>query len=266
MKLSFLNSNWYRKYPLQSTAGMDGFPDDLIVGCRIMYTDPVVYISKVTTNNNFISIEFHNNSTVIGTAQGTVSLDAITLSIVPIDTNLSGFIIIGNIDSTVANSTYSFDSTTGALEPSVITIFTPPGVTNITTSTNTLTGNILIDPTNLTMTVDSNSIELDVIAPTDISSRMDRTANLLTCLNPIISGINSVVPLLKDGNWNIDIYGIAPIQITSIAGKITVGTNGVSLPNICNQTNIPPLDETSDYHGDIMTVDSPEWQSWPQYN
>lgn len=272
MHLSFLNSNWYRRYPFRKSAttiDANGsvLPTDLIVGCRVTtdFAHKDVYISKVFTSNGQISIEFSGNSHVLGTAQGTITNSNQAIPIIPVINNFAGYVIVGNLDTTQNIANYTFTSSTGLLEASTITIFTPPAITSLIHNGQKMTGKAVFQVTGLVLGVDGQVIGLTVLAPSDVASRVDQTSALLTCSNPIISGINSVTPSPNGSGNNIDIYGISPVTISIVDGVIQVGTIGLTLADVCQPVNIPPLDTTETY-GDITTATVTEWSTWPQYN
>jgi hypothetical protein len=275
MHLSFLNANWLRKYPFKASSSLSTdnglvMPNDIIVGVRLMTNSSnlQIKVSKVVIKGGVISIEFGNGTDthdpvrILGTAIGKAMQDNQVLKVTSVLPAFSGFVVIGNPDRLKEDATYIFNSDNGTLEPSTFTVFTPPPISHLQHHGAKLAGNVAIEVTGLDMGVSGNSISLSVIAPNDVASRKDRTSTLLTCTNPIISGINSVKP---NSDNEIDIYGVAPVRVTVSGPNIVIDTEK-TVTDVCQPVNIPPTDNTDVYHGDATTVDDPEWKNWPQFN
>ncbi len=264
MQLSFINTNWYRKYPFKATTDLSysgiQLPTDIIVGARLM-TDSLypVYITKIWINNLVINIELTSNNIVIGYCTDKLQANNQALTIKSLSSvAISGFITIGNIDNCVTPQFYALNA---ELEPSTITLFNPPAIKGIEHNGELMTGIGTIQSSSLAVTT-TNNINIAVITPDEVASRLDRTSQLLTCNNPIISGINTVKPNLAG---NIDVYGIHPVRITVTQGVLTIDTEE-EIGDLCSPVNIPPIDTSNIYFEDIVTTTTTEWQTWPQFN
>jgi hypothetical protein len=88
---------------------------------------------------------------------------------------------------------------------------------------------------NLDAVIGKDSIEFSVVSPLEIVSRGDFTAGLLTCKNPVIGSINTVQ------GHNIDIVGIKPVTVVVSGGKIEIGSEGVTVEEVCKPIVIPPV-------------------------
>ena len=284
--LSFLNSNWYRQYPFKGDTSLiatsgELLPNDILSGCRLMldqsHMGTGVQVKRLyhhagTINVEFVAMNSSLNSGILGYAHGIITTANQSVMVTSDVPTFSGFITIGNQDTLQTTKCYNFADGDAILEPSTITIYTPPPITGLTHQDQKLTGQVTFVPTNLIMTVANNNIHFDVLKPDEVESRSDadHSVILLTCLNPVIGGINTVQPIKTTDYYNIDIYGIAPVEIlhNHTTEDITV-TSSLELVDICNPVNIPPTanvngiiwnSNTSTY--DITTTTQPEWQQW----
>jgi hypothetical protein len=273
MNLSFFNANWFRSYPVKagssfvSQAG-DALPKDIIVGCRLTVdaAHKDICISKVVVNQGMVNIELCSGSTVLGTVAGIPGYDNQTLRISsetsPVYPKFSGSVIIGNRDSLQGRHTWLFDAGALPLEPSTITVFTPPAISGIQAHGIRITGKVNFASNTLNVSNSGNGIYFSTIIASSVASKQDKTAVGLTCANPVISGINGLTP---NQAGNIDIYGITPVVVTAGSGSLQLGTPTLPLADICARQNLPPADNVDAYIGDITTATDPEWKSWPQY-
>jgi hypothetical protein len=240
----------------------DELANDVIVGCRISSTDTYkeVYVSKVYIKQGRISIEFTSSGLILGVANGIISADNQTLKITGMQSFFSGYVIIGNrFAVNEADRSYHFDSSSGAIEDSCITVYPVPGVTKLIHNGKELTGSVELNLSNLDAVIGKDSIEFSVVSPLEIVSRGDFTAGLLTCKNPVIGSINTVQ------GHNIDIVGIKPVTVVVSGGKIEIGSEGVTVEEVCKPIVIPPVNNSDAYYTDIETALLKEWQTWPDY-
>lgn len=276
LTLDFLNKNMYRTYPLRSTSShtfTDGrkLPTSLIVGLQLttLYTYRKLYIEKIYAKQNFVSILIREVDTniVVGNFSGVVTDSYTVLSLDPVIKEISGTLTIGNpaaID--LINGVGLLNSIDGRIEDSTIFCFTPPAVTSIIHKDTAATGFITLSTENITITAALRNFSLEVINPNLILSRADIRAEYGNCNTPLIKKINTVEP---DNNGNIDIYGIDPVTIAVGAHKLGFDTTGLTLVDICpeKQKLSPPISDITDaYHGNILTTNTPEWKTWPEFS
>lgn len=268
MQLNFIQSNWLRRYPFRLGSGeLDLYnnvvPTDLVVALRITCapSELEVYISKIVTNAGMISITFNGASGPIGFANGTVVMSNQSILIYNSNQGVIGNVTIGNAETTQARQTFIFDSSNGLVEPSTVTVLSPPTVTKITVKGSKLVGAVKLTSSSAGITA-GGTIGLNVSRPADIQSRNDISASRLTCGNNVIGGINTVKP---DENGNIDIYAVIPVQVSVVDGNIKLDSPGTPLSKICKTLNLPPVDSTQTSHHSISTIVNPEWSEWPQY-
>lgn len=275
MSLSFVSSNWRRKYPFKSTAAMldseNGaeLPNNVIVACRVSSTLDYsqCYISKVILALGKVSIEFAAGGVILGVANGQHTKDNQTFKINGLQPFFSGFVTLG--DSTFvkqASQVFNFTSEAGEIEPSLVTVYEPPAVSALVHNGKKLTGEVKLELLNMDAIVNNETIEFSVINLSEIASRQDFSAELLTCKNPVIGSINGVEPKKESGGNNIDIIGIAPVTITTAAGAIQIGSGAIEISDICKPVVIPPVNEEKEYYADLKTVEEPEWKQWPAFD
>ena len=267
MQLSFVQSNWLRSYPFRAGTELDlsnnVVPTDLLAALKITCeaSELEVYISKIVTNNGTISITFSGASGPIGFANGVILMSNQSLLIHNQKNGVIGNVTIGNPDSVNTRQTFTFNSTIGLVEPSTVTVISPPSVTSLNIKGNKLVGAIKLTSNTAGITA-GGSIGLNVNRPADIQSRNDISASRLTCGNNVISGINTVSP---DEHGNIDIYAIAPVQVSIVDGNIKLDSPDTPLSVICKTLNLPPIDSTQTSHQSISSIANPEWHGWTQH-
>ena len=275
MNIGFLNENWLRAYPIQYSAGRisttgQALPDYLIVAARLTTdaTNADVYVSRIVINYGLVSVEFSSGTQVLGSANGLVTKANTTLPVVPLYTNFHGNVTIGDFTKLQVQASYNFTQASTLLEPTTVTVFTPPAVTSLTVKGKTLTGSINFVSTSTDISTNVSGLTFTVISPAYIASRQDKTSALLSCNNKVISGINDVMP---DDQGNIDIFCINPLQISGLVFSTPTMQNGTGATGVCKGYNIPPTpnpDTANVYNtgnGDILTAAGPEWAAWPQY-
>ena len=265
MKLSFIQSNWLRKYPFRAGHG-ENVPTDVLVSLRLTVKagDLDVYVDKIYINNYNISISFSGANGPIGYANAKITESNQSIPILSYLAGAIGNVTIGNIDSLVSSQLFTFTNTTGLIEPGTLLILPEPVVTSLNVKGTKLTGAITINSN--TLNINSGSaINISVVNPASIQSREDKCSQFITCDNKVVSGINNTVP---DKNNNIDIYALSPLTITAAVvdgvTQLQFDTPGLNLDNLCKIVNIPP-DNSSNTYEDISTVTTPEWKGWPQY-
>ena len=275
MNIGFLNENWLRSYPIQASAGQTDMagcklPADLIAAARLT-TDAAnadVYISKVVVNYGVVSIEFSSGVRVLGCANGVIKKPNTTLTVAPLYVNFHGSVTIGDHTKLNMQVCYNFVQAETLLEPTVVTVFTPPAVSALKIKCQVLTGDVVFASTTTDISTNVAGMTFSVIAPAYIASRQDKTSTLLSCNNKVISGINDVVP---DDRGNIDIYCISPLQISGLVFSTPTMQNNGGAGGVCKPYNIPPTpdsDTANEYNngkGDILTATAPEWSTWTQY-
>lgn len=248
--LDFYTKNQFRKYPLRDTSaymtkGGIFLDTSLLVGASLMSIIGVsqIYISRIYVKNSYVSIIFSDiPQGTVGYATGTITQNNQSLTIVGYKPYFSGFIILGSKASwDKLNGSYELDNVNGRIEDSVVTLYPTPALTSI----NDLAGNILLSLTNI---IKSESFNLAVEDVSQIASIHDHSTGANNCPTNIINAIGNVLP---DNNGNIDIYGIEPVEITTAAGILQIGTPTLIVEDICPNVNvnIPPLLESNDYHG-----------------
>lgn len=271
MSLDFLNKNCLRRYPFSSTVSRKDeteviVPDAILSDLNLVTTSGYenVFISKITVNEFLFSIELKHQNTVLAWAKGLVERDYQPFSLTGAEPFCSGFVTIGLRSAFSGTSTHVLTETTGLVEPSLITVIARPGVSKIKHESLELTGLVELDLTNLRAEIGPSSLTFSVISPGPISSLRDKTSGEFTCTTSVITGINGVKPNPTTGN--IDIFAIKPLEIgVGPGGGISFTSPDVSLESLCKKANIPPLDPTNEYDGDIVTNLNPEWKGWPQY-
>lgn len=280
MQLSFIQANWQRCYPFIFIDGQEFMdsnnnvvPMDLVVGLRITISPAEfgsIYINHIYTNNYNVSISFASPIGDLGYANGTITDDNQSLTIYDYLGGVRGNVVIGNQQSTLAQQSFTFTSGNGSVEPSTVLVLPLPPITNIQINGKGpgYTGNINFTSSTLNIDAGANLV-ISAMNPSTITSRGDKLAEYLTCVNPVISGINTVTP---DKNGNINIFSIDPVRITqpnSPAGPIIFNVNGLVMDensttsnNLCTLTISPPINPSNTY-GELTTT--PEWKNWPQF-
>lgn len=288
----FLNKNMNRKYPIRSDMPClceDGsyLPQELITSMQLTtdYTNRELYISKVFTAAGYISVTISSNASglVLGCFSAAVKSNFETIPLTPstLQYNISGSMTIGTLKSLetyqgARNLTFS----NARIEDSLIFIFTPPGITNISKklpdivdlevfpiiSEQALTGHITLLGDNVAISEQTPNITLSVINTASIKSLTDIGGKVNNCSTPIITHLNTVTP---DVNGNIDIYGILPLKINIESGTLDFADTALTLDEVCPERKklAPPENNSNNYYTDILATRTPEWKdSWPEFN
>jgi len=257
LHLDFLNKSLFRKYPVRATSTWTTkngivLPLDLFTGMKLTttYTRQNVYIKYLVVKANYFNITLvHRNNPVtsessaeygLGSFGGTLVSDYQSFYLQSFDGYSSGWLTIGNIKSFAAIlGSHEFTYDNGKIEDSLIFCYIRPLVSGITDAGQTLTGNVIFDLSKLTAVVATPDIDMTVNFPAEIASRGDLNSSFNNCTTPVIKQINTVFP---DGSGNIDIYGIEPVEVNVVAGKITLSTGTLGINDICTKAvaNCPP--------------------------
>lgn len=274
--MNFTQRNWLRQYPFRGDMGrwdteLNQVPSDLLVGVRITckVEDLDVFISKIYTNSGIISVLFSGTVGDIGFANGSVTSDNQAINIVSYTGGIIGNVVIGNSARTQNKTTFIFNSNNGLIEPSTVLIITPPAVSSVAVKNVKYVGDVNLTSNSITLGT-GNIITTTVKDSSKIASRGDKQAKFLTCDNNIISGINTVAP---NSEGNIDVYAIAPLQISSITESgitsIRITSEDATIPKLCKIANLPPeppdLDNPDTPTVPLVDAVDPEFVSWPNY-
>lgn len=284
MTNSFLNKNWYRKYPFRATSSLLSVDESLmdnslVVGCSLSLSSrsnpDVVSVSRVTATNSNVHVEFSWDGEVVAVGSGRITRDNQTLALIDKTGNPAGHCVIGSrtlVDQ--LNHSYRFTGTNGLLESSCVKYHPAPKVTGLIHNGVTATGKLLLELTNLKLVQIDGKLLINVSSLQQVNSRGDKTSQWLTCDNAVITGINDVKP--EPGTGLIELYGISPVTVTVTANGIQVGlVEGVSLDTLCKDINTPAASNSNEYKGyleandperNVLTTNDPEWKDWPQYN
>lgn len=279
--VEFLNKNWYRKYPLRATSEYkdaygNTLPLSLFAGANLSVYSTYVdaFINKIVIKqariNVTVSARTQTGITALGYFDAQITQSNQVLHMVAIQPFASGHLVIGDASVlTGLDGAYILDYTNGKIEDSLIFSYPPPAVVKIVHGQTEVTGFLNFTFENLTQVTSGQSISFTVDNKDLTTPNFFRTVGTLSCLNPIITGINSVVP---DENGNIDIFAIQPlaIDIDEGAGRITLSIpdEGVRA-NMCEPAEIIPCLITSDVYkgyrppGDVerdpLKTAIPEW-------
>lgn len=288
--VNFLNKNRYRKYPLRQSADpLSLLGSDLFVSCRVTTTVPNIhkaYLKKVVTNNGVVSasvfgIDGSSVEYYLGSFTGLITRDNQVIALhSSVNNPSSGTITVGSYDTANLTTDAAFDPNTGALETTCVSYMPKPIVSSVKIVSGveptdsgllakhyqTVTGDVSTLSTTITFSTIGSSVGLDVNTPSTILSKQDKTVWANNCDSPNIYSIAGVTPNLVG---NIDIYGITPVVIAvdGVLGTIGIATPSFSRADLCagSAPNNPPSNKTNTYYGDIRTVTTPEWGTWPQY-
>jgi len=263
---SFYAKNLYRKYPLQKDSNV--FPDTILADLKVscLYADRGIYISKAGKQGDTLFLSVSSNISGLELCSFTI-LKAKSFNSYSannhVDTAYSR-LVVGDVNSWPEGiKSYNYQET--KLEESNVHIYTRPTVTALDVKGEKVTGEVVFSGDNIELQTASPNLNFSVLNNSLILSDADQSINIGTCDTPFIRAINNVLP---DGNGNIDIYGISPLQITTDApnSKLVLTVNGISLDDYCevNRKNIPPTNTTSSYPT-IDGVTQLEIYSWPQY-
>lgn len=272
LRLDFLNKNMYRKYPLRASSQSvftNGtvMPLALITSAQITttYNYSQIYISQIYVNGDYINITIQEAAygLTLGCFSGNITSYQQILTLQPFNDVATGTITISSAYAfkDIAPGMYTLTEANGRFEDSVIYCFTPPAVTSIN---DTAVGAISLVGNNIMFNETTDVIELEVINTATILANNCFSAEVNNCPTPLITQINTVFP---NGSGNIDLYGIEPVTIAVSGGVITVSLGSITLPQICPDRALiyPPDDSSNTYYTDILTTNTPEWQTWPQY-
>lgn len=275
--LDFLNKNAYRKYPLRATASLVdsngvAIPNGLLTSMQIStdLSNSQLYIGQIYINDTYLSIVIMNYSsgTTVGYFNGTITGDFQSYTLSTIDNITTGSMTVGTMldISNMPNGMHFFDKDAGRLEDSIISCYIPPAISSLEIGTSKLVGNITFSGSNVTITALNDIIDLAVINKLKVLSVSEKSGANNTCDLPTITSINSVTP---DINGNINIYAVSPFTMT-VNGSVAVLQPGstLTITEICPKSDIlaPPIDNSDVYNGDILTITTPEWKSWPKYS
>lgn len=277
----FLNKNWYRKYPLRASSDYQDvygtfLPLSLFAGAGLsVYLDFVdVFINKIVIQGQHINVTVASRTqtgvVALGYFDAEITQSNQVLNLNSIHPWASGHLIIGDQAALSGRAgSYIFSYTNGKIEDSLVFGYMPPKVTSFHHGTGQITGFISLALENLTTSVESNNLSFNVVDKTLTTPDFFRTVGTLSCLNPIITGINTVVP---DENGNIDLYAIEPLQfdIDELAGRITLSIPDAEMRHaMCDAHEIiPALFTETAYKGyrsegdtqrDPMVTSTPEW-------
>lgn len=284
MTNSFLNKNWYRKYPFRASASLlsvDGLQMDnaLIVGCSLSLGNrnnpDGVFVSRVHVKSSRVHVEFSWGTAVVGVAGGLIGEDNQALPIVDKAGTTIGCCVVGSrLLVAGLDINYQFSNSTALLEGSCLKYHPIPGVLGLVHNGSTGTGRLLLNLTNLKLVQLGGKLLINVSSLQQVNSRGDKTSQWLTCDNAVITGINDVRP--EPGSGLIELYGIAPVTVTVTSNGIQVGLEeGISLETLCKDANLPAASNSNTYKGyleandperNVLTTNDPEWKDWPQYS
>ena len=296
----FISRNWLRNYPLrggQPCVAINGeqLPTQLLVGARLcgsLYDlrSAAVYVTRVTVKNRWVGVVvgitgLHDSVSVwYGSAE--VLHDN---TVIPMQLNSSGllvqrvghstafpgetprgggFIVVGSSELVAGmDSVWEFEPRACRLEDSCVIYTAAPRLHSLIVKGQEVTGSVGLTFGNIRSTQqpgpETTDWQLDVISTDQVTSRLDKTAVHGTCDTPVITGVNSVTP---DGLGNIDIFGIAPVAVSTAGFGVTLTTPGLALAQVCPPENVPAYVASNSYIGSILTVQQPEWKVyWSQY-
>ncbi|RTL07815.1 hypothetical protein EKK58_01320 [Candidatus Dependentiae bacterium] len=275
LRVDFLNKNTFRRYPLRADKGVASnegteLPDELF--CAAQFSAPgwvqKLQIRRVYVNEDYINIlvSCYNGPTLtyIGYFDGNVTADFSKLTFSSLDPTIYGMLMIGRAAAVRSlHGFYNFGNDTALFEDSLVTHISPPFVRSILVGGKTLSGRISLEYNNVQQIANPAALQLDVLSKDSIRARNDRSAQFGSCRTNPIGSMNTVSP---DNDGNIDIYGIAPLQIHVSPGGLRFDIVGVSRSELCAEDRrIPPLIPISSYLRDITRATTPEWKTWPQY-
>lgn len=281
LDVSFLNKNLFRKYPLRSTStyiskqGVE-IPLTLIGGLSISTElgKHTLYISKIVVNGNYINVTVSCSSPAItiGYFSATITEDFQSVPMTATQDYAAGHIVFGFMNSLeLIQGSHTFDLADMRIEDSTIACLQRPPLLYIEADGKKITGEVTLAFDNIKdESVDSAIRELRIIDMNAVMSRNDASSDRQSCPTNMIGSLNGVKPT---SGGNIDIYGILPVIIDVTATGIKVTTPGIGFGEICTNVkeNIPPIpagteSEKNTYIDDILTTDTEEWKTWPQYN
>lgn len=276
LRVDFLNKNTLRRFPLRADKGVEStqgtsLPDELF--CSAQFSTPGwaerLQIRRVYVSEGYINVlvSCYNGPTLtyLGYFDGNVTADYTKLTFSSLDPSVYGMLMIGKTGALASlHGFYDFANDTAVFEDSLVTYVTPPAVRGIIIGDQTLTGRISMEYSNVQQIANPTALQLDVLSKDSIRAKNDKSAKFSSCRTNPIGSMNTVLP---DSEGNIDIYGIAPLQIHVSHGGLRFDVVGVSKSELCaEERRIPPLIPISSYLKDITKATVPEWKTWPQHN
>lgn len=258
---------------MSTTVGIS-VPLSFLVGMRISTTAEYLnaYVSHIYVAGTYVTVavsSVNNNGSIstLGTFSADITSSYQSIPMYPANNRTHGNLVIGDIQSlSVLQGTHQLDFNNGRIEDSCLVCIPVPGVTGILNAGKKAIYKVTLRLDNISEQIENLNIKLDVINKQMVETRNDVSSTLSNCRTNIIQAINSVKP---DLNGNIDIYGIAPITIAVSAGGEVSISSTISTREVCPEANqvIPPiLFSNLDSYPDIMTVTTPEWKTWPNFN
>lgn len=273
--VDFLNKNTLRSYPLRvdvSKVSQDGEVIPAALFCAAQFTITGNYtkvaLSSIYVNGDYINVlvSARNGNTLvyIGFFNGQVQNDYQKLTFSAIDPAVYGMLLVGTKEAVQGYQGFHiFNPDDALIEDGLVTVITPPAVRALVIGTDHLTGRVGLELTNIQKVANPTALQLDVLSKDSVRAVADKSPQFSNCPTNPIGAINGVLP---DENGNIDIYGIAPVQvrITPIGLSLEVPT--INRHELCAEDErIPPLITISTYLKDITKSTTPEWKTWPQY-
>ncbi len=275
LRVDFLNKNTFRRYPLRADKSVESLegtslPDELF--CAAQFSTPGwverLQIRRVYVNEGYINVlvSCYNgaNLTYVGYFDGNITSDCTKLTFSSLDPAIYGMLMIGKASAiSQLHGFYTFGTDTAVFEDGLVTYLTPPVVRGLIVGGKTLSGRIGLEYSNVQQIANPTMLQLDVLSKDSIRAKNDKSAKFGSCRTNPIGSMNTVLP---DSEGNIDIYGIAPLQIHVSPGGLRFDVVGVSKHELCAEDRrIPPLIPISAYLKDITKATVPEWKTWPQY-
>ena len=203
MYLDFLNKNMYRSYPLKAgSSGLSIYGEQLptSVLTSLSLSIPLsanintVYISKIVTKNNFISVVVNSYASdlAIGSFSKLITEDYQTINLASYVSGVSGQLTVGKANA-LANfqGAFHFQKENTEIEESTIFIYPTPAVTALVNNSTKSTGKISLLGKNVSIEVTGNDIILDIIEYTKVLAHNALAGQYNNCTNPIIEKINT---------------------------------------------------------------------------
>ena len=274
-QLDFLNKNTLRNYPLRGDAAIvtnegDPLPTGLIASAQFSSPSsfPFMYVSRIYVSGTYVNILMASTvasvKTYVGFFDGKLDDDYQTLKLASIFPTVYGAMTFGPL-SVIRNyqGFHTLTETAGRIEDSLHTYIVPPGLASVSSKGSRLTGTVGLEYNNVRRISDLADLKLEVVNKELVRAKNDTSPLFGNCGTLAISSMNNVTP---DEQGNIDIYGIAPLEVTVTPAGIGLSVPSITRAELCaGEKRIPPLTESSIYSRDITTVTFPEWQLWPQY-
>ena len=266
----------YRHYPLKAgSSGLSVYgeqlPTSLLTSLSLSIplsaNIDTLYISKIVTKNNFISvvINSYTSDLAVGSFSKAIVEDYQTINLTSYISGVSGQLTVGKLNALVDfQGAFHFQKENAEIEESTIFVYPTPAVTAVVNNSTKSTGKISLLGKNVSIAVEGNDITLDVIEYTKVLAHNALAGQYDNCTNPIIEKINTVTP---DEDGNIDIYTILPMTI-DVSGENLELTPNLTIEQVCPELNkiYPPLNISDTYYSDILTEKTPEWKTWPYFS